>query len=67
MARPTRSGQPRTCTRNPTILDKYNEILLTGECGTVDDETLPKYICTDSRELDWFATSIWFDLEVGPK
>lgn len=35
-----------------TVLDKYNEIVLVGECGTADDETLLKYISADSRELD---------------
>ena len=48
-ARPTRSSQPRTFTTNPTVPDKYNEML---QCGTVNDETLLKYICTDLRELD---------------
>jgi alpha-glucosidase len=34
------------------VLDKYNEIVLIGECSAADDETLLKYISTDSRELD---------------
>lgn len=34
------------------VIDKYTEIVLVGECGMADDETLLKYISTDSRELD---------------
>jgi oligo-1,6-glucosidase len=34
------------------VLDKYNEIVLVGELGPADDETIIKYVSSDSRELD---------------